>query len=184
MTHPPAERFGNRGAAPAGRDAAPRVDWTRTLAYGVLPGLMLLLALAAGGLKWWDSSSRAVDLARAESVRAAAESAIAMLSYRPDTVEQDVAAAERLLTGRAHDRFVEAARDRVVPDAKARQVTATASVPGAASVSAAPNHAVALVFVDQMVAVGRSAPAVIGSSYRVTLDRVGGRWLVAGFDPV
>ncbi|HEU0191772.1 MAG TPA: hypothetical protein VFR17_10980 [Mycobacterium sp.] len=184
MTQQPAERFESRGAAAAGPDAARRSGWTRVLGHGVLPGLMLLLALVAGGLKWWDSSSRAADLARTESVRAAVDSAITILSYTPDTAEQDVADAEQLLTGRARDRFAEAAHGRVIPEVKARHVTATASVPGAASISATPSHAVALVFVDQTIAVGPEAPTVVGSSYQVTLDLVGGRWLVSGFDPV
>ncbi len=156
----------------------------RVLAYGVLPGLVLVLAMAAGALKWCDSSYRSADLARTESVRAAAESAIAMLSYRPDTIEQDVAAAQRLLTDGFRDSFAEADHDRVVPDAKARQVTAVADIPGAASVSATRNHAVVLVFVDQTVTVGSSEPTDVVSSYRVSLDKVDGRWLVAEFESV
>ena len=34
------------------------VNWSRVLVYGLLPGLVLLLAMAAGLLKWKDSSIR------------------------------------------------------------------------------------------------------------------------------
>ena len=62
------------------------------LAYGVLPALALLLAAAAGFLKWQDNSVRSSEIARIESVQAAKDSTIAMLSYKPDTVEQQLGA--------------------------------------------------------------------------------------------
>jgi Mce-associated membrane protein len=167
---------------PAGKPE--RITWMRVLAYGVLPGLVLLLAMAAGALKWCDSSSRNADLVRNESIQAAADSAVAVLSYRADNVEQDVAAAEQSLTDGFRDSFTEVAHERVVPDAKARQVSAVASVPGAASVSATQNHAVVLVFVDQTLTVGSAEPIDVRSSYRVTLDKIDGRWLVAKFESV
>ena len=52
------------------------------------------------------------------------------------------------------------------------------------AVSAAPTRAVALLFVDQRVVQGADAPSGTASSVRVTLDKVGERWLVSGFDPV
>ena len=178
MTEPPAERFADRR-----RQLVSGVDWVRVLAYRLLPGLALVLALTGGALRWFDSSIRILDTARAESVQAATDSAIAILSYRPDTVEQDVAEVQRLVTGGLRDRLAELARDRVIPDAKMRQATATADVPAAAAVSATGDHAVVLVFVDQIVTAGSGPAAEIASSYRVTMDKVDGRWLVAGFDP-
>jgi Mce-associated membrane protein len=161
-----------------------RATVMRVLAYGVLPALVLLLAIAAGVLTWRTMSYRVANRVRTESVEAAANSAIAILSYRPDTIEQDVATAQRLLTDGFRDSFIEVARDRVVPDAKARRVTAVADVSGAASVSATQNHAVVLVFVDQTLTVGSAAPTDVMSSYRVTLDKLDGHWLVAKFESV
>jgi Mce-associated membrane protein len=57
-------------------------------------------------------------------------------------------------------------------------------VPATALVSADPRHAVVLVFVNQTVIVGQSAPTDTASSVRVTLDKTGDRWLIAKFDPV
>jgi Mce-associated membrane protein len=59
-----------------------------------------------------------------------------------------------------------------------------ATVPAAASVSATPNHAVALVFVNQTVTVGNDAPAGTSSTVRVTLEKSGDRWLISAFDPI
>jgi Mce-associated membrane protein len=51
-------------------------------------------------------------------------------------------------------------------------------------VSASPSHAVVLLFINQTVVVGDEAPSDSASSVRVTLDKVGNRWRVAGFEPV
>jgi Mce-associated membrane protein len=61
-------------------------------------------------------------------------------------------------------------------------VSAVATVPAAASVSE--NHAVVLLFVNQTVNMGNIAPTHTASSVRVPLDKIGGRWLISGFDPV
>jgi Mce-associated membrane protein len=61
-------------------------------------------------------------------------------------------------------------------------VSATTSVPGAASESATRDHAVVLLFVNQTIKIGDAAPADTTSSVRVTLDKVGDRWLVSDFD--
>lgn len=156
----------------------------RRLAYGVLPGLVLVLAIAAGWLKWYDGSIRAEEALRTETIRVATESTIKMLSFQPDTVERDLAGAQQLMTDGFRAQFAARARDQIIPDAKARNVTAVAEVPGAASVWATRDHAAVLVFADRTITVGSDEPADIDSSYRVTLDKVDGRWLVAGFKPV
>ena len=74
--------------------------------------------------------------------------------------------------------------DVVIPGAKQQQISAVATVPKAGSVSADPSHAVVLVFVNQTVVVGRDAPSSTASSVRVTLDKVGDKWLISEFTPV
>jgi Mce-associated membrane protein len=160
------------------------IQWARVFAFGVLPTLALLLALGAGYLKWMDNSVRDNDRARDQSVQAAKDSTIALLSYKPDTVEQQLGAARDLLTGDFRDSYTSLTNDVVIPGAKQKQISAVATVPAVASVSANPHHAVALVFVNQTVIVGQDAPTDTASSVRVTLDKVGDRWLIAKFDPV
>jgi Mce-associated membrane protein len=161
-----------------------RIQWARVFAFGVLPVVALLLALAAGYLKWMDNSVRNSDVARDESVQAAKDSTAALLSYKPDTVEQQLGAARDLLTGDFRDSYTSLTNDVVIPGAKQKQIAAVATVPAAASVSANPNHAVVLVFVNQTVNVGQGAPTDTASSVRVTLDKIGDRWLISKFDPV
>jgi Mce-associated membrane protein len=161
-----------------------RIKWGRTFAYGVLPALALLLAVAAGYLKWMDGSSHNVQVARVDSVHAAIESTAAMLSYKADTVEKDLSAARDRLTGNFKDSYTALIHDVVVPGAKQKRISATANVPAAASVSASQSHAVVLVFVNQTTTVGDDAPTNTASSVRVTLDKADDRWLISGFDPV
>jgi Mce-associated membrane protein len=166
-----------------------RIQWARVFAYGVLPGLALLLAMGAGFLKWQDDSARLTDLNNTKSpadqvMQAAKDSTIALLSYKPDTVEQQLTAARDLLTADFRDQYTSLTNDVVIPGAKQKQISAVATVPATALVSADPRHAVVLVFVNQTVIVGQSAPTDTASSVRVTLDKIGNRWLIAKFDPV
>ncbi len=156
----------------------------RAAALRVLPAVAVLLAVAAGLLYWQDSTRQAVDTARADSLAAASEAAVAMLSYRADTVEQDLMAARDRLTGPYVDAYTKLVTESVVPGAREKKISAAATVKAAASVSADTHHAVALLFVDNTVTTGAGAPSTTMSGVRVTLDKVDRRWLVSGFDPV
>ena len=174
---------GETSAAP---EAAPkkRFSFAGAMAFGVLPIVALLLAAAAGYLRWDDSSRRDAATARTESVQAAKDSTVALLSYKPETVEKDLGAARDRLTGSFLDAYTELINNVVIPGAKDKKISALAAVPAAASVSAKPDHAVVLLFVDQTVVVGTDAPTNTASSVRVTLEKVKDRWLISGFDPI
>jgi Mce-associated membrane protein len=168
-------------------DAAASKDgqrWRRVLACGVLPGLALLLALGAGFLKWQDASIRAAEVARIGSTQAAKDATVRLLSYRPDTVDKDLGAARELLTGDFKNAYTSLTKDVVIPGAKQKQISAVASVPAVASISANAQHAEVVVFVDQTVIMGNDAPTSTNSSIKVALDNVDGRWLISKFDPV
>lgn len=161
-----------------------RIRWSQIIAHGLLPGLALVLAGAAGYLKWQDASVRDTASARAESVRAATEGTVALLSYRPETVQKDLEAARRRLTGTFLNAYTELTHQVVIPGAKQKRISAVATVPAAASMSASADNAVVLLFVNQTIIVGQDAPANTASNVRVTLDKIDGRWLISQFDPV
>lgn len=160
------------------------VDLPRLVAFVVIPGAALVLAAGGGYLKWQSMTIRASQVSGIDSVGVAKDATIAMLSYQPDTVEKDLGAARDRLTGTFKDSYTQLTHDVVIPGAKQRHISAVATVPAVASVSATANHAVVLVFVNQTVVVGNDAPSASASSVRVTLDKVGDRWMVSGFDPV
>jgi len=109
---------------------------------------------------------------------------VALLSYRPDSVEKDLTAARDRLTGGFRDSYTSLTNDVVIPGARQKQISAVATVPAAASVSVNENHAVVLVFVNQSAIVGKDAPTDTASTVKVTVDKIGGRWLISGFDPI
>ncbi|BCP14222.1 hypothetical protein [Mycobacterium paraintracellulare] len=161
-----------------------RFSWKRRLAYGILPALALILALGAGYLRWQAESAALSQAAGAQSVQAATESTIAMLSYRPDTVDKDLPAAASRMTGRFRDDYAQLINDVVIPGAKQKKISAVATVPAVASISSTESQAVVLLFVNQTITIGDSAPTDSASSVRVTLDKVQQRWLISHFDPV
>jgi Mce-associated membrane protein len=143
----------------------------------------MALALAAAYLKFEDATARADSRAGVESVQAAKDSTIAMLSYTPDTAEAKLTAARDRLTGTFRDSYASLTNDLVIPGAKQKQISATATVPAAAPVSATDHHAIVVVFVNQAVTIGNDAPTDTASVVQVTLDKLGNRWLISGFDP-
>jgi Mce-associated membrane protein len=152
-------------------------------AYLIVPLLVMITAVGAGYLKYQDATARAEQAAAITSTQAAIDGTIALLSYRPDTVEATLTAAKDRLTGQFRDSYTSLTHDVVIPGAKEKNISATATVPAAASISATENHAVVLVFVDQTVIVGNDAPSATASAVQVTLDKSGDRWLISGFDP-
>jgi Mce-associated membrane protein len=160
-----------------------RVNWRRAIAYGALPAAALLLASAAGVLKFQEDSAGGADPVR-ESVRAATDGTVALLSYRPETVQKDLEVARGRLTGSFLDAYTKLTHDVVIPGAQQKQISAVATVPAAASTSATASHAVVLLFIDQTVTIGKDAPTNTASIVRVTLDKVDNRWLISQFDPV
>lgn len=168
-------------------------NWPRLTAFVLLPALALVLALSAGYLKWQDTTARSGEVQASPSgrlslaektVQTARDSTIALLSYKPETVEEQLGAARDLLTGEFRDSYTSLTNDVVIPGAKEKQISAIATVPAAASVSVTPTEAVVLLFVNQTVSVGADVPTDTASSVRVTLEKDGDRWLISKFDPV
>jgi Mce-associated membrane protein len=180
----PGDAAESGGGADGGAGARRRLLRRPVFVYGMAALLVLAPALGASVLKYWDSSARNSQIARTESVEAARESVVAMLSYQPENVEGQLAAAQDRLTGEFRDSYAGLTRDVVIPGAKQKRISTVANVPAAASVSATPDHAVVLVFVNQSAIVGSDAPTDTASSIRVTLDKIDGRWLISGFDPI
>lgn len=165
-------------------ESKPKGDRGRVLAFVVLPAVALLLAGAAGYLKWQDNSVRNAQQAGREAVQAAKDATVAMLSYTPDNVDTQFNDAKNRLTGEFLDTYTLTTNDIIIPNAKAQQISAVASVPAAAPVSADLDEAVVLLFVNQTVAVGQAPPTDNTMRVQATLERSGDRWLISKYEPV
>lgn len=160
-------------------------------AIPVVPVILVLALLAAGGLTAWLYFSQyrpdeATDAAASQSaIDAARDGTVAMLSYRPDTLEHDFAAAKSHLTGDFLNYYDTFTKQVVSPAARDKAVTTTAQVVGAAATELHPKSAVVLVFVNQVTtSKERPDPSAAASSVLVSLAKVQGTWLINKFDPV
>lgn len=161
-----------------------RAAWANIAVYGLLPALILTLGGAVGYLQWKDMSLRQIDTAKKEATKAAADGTIALLSYKPETVEKDLDAAKKYMTGNFLNSYTSLTRDVVIPGSQQKKISAVATVPAAGWTAATPTHATVMLFVDQTMIIADSAPTSTASSVRVTLDKVEGRWLISQFDPM
>lgn len=159
-------------------------DWGHVVAFAVLPTVLIVLALVAAVLKWQTSSADAAEVARIESVQVAKDTTVRMLSYNAESVEEQLFSARDLLTGDFQNSYTDLANSTVIPGAREQNINTVANVVAAASVSATPDHAVVMVFVNQTMIIGDDPPTDSASSVRVTLEKVDDRWLVSSFDPV
>ena len=182
--HEPGDQVTDEAAADV---RPPSSKWLRTkrvLVFGVLPALSLILAVGSGYLKWQVDSARDAQSAEVQSVRAATENTIAILSYRPDDADKELTAARDRLAEPFKDQYTKLITDVVIPGARQKQISAIATVPAAAPLSTTADHAVVLVFIDQSIVIGTDAPTTTSSTVRVTLDKDGDRWLISQFEPV
>jgi len=160
-----------------------RQRWAAVLTVAAL----LVSAVTAGSVYWWlYRPDRLTDTASQEQVLSAAREATeALLSYSPEEVDADVAAAKALLTGDFLQKYTEFADTVVVPAAKGRGVKTEANVARAAMSQMRPGDARVLIFVNQVTtSKERPTPALATSSVMVTLVRSDGRWLVSEFNPI
>lgn len=123
--------------------------------------------------------------AEQSALAAAADGAVAVLTYSPKTLESDFAAAERHLTGDFLTYYTDFTQNVVTPAAMQKGVQTVASVVRRGIVSLRPNRAEVLIFVNQTT-VSKSNPdgAYSMSSVKVGLEKNDGRWLISSFDPV
>jgi Mce-associated membrane protein len=157
----------------------------------LIPVALVLGLLAAGGLAGWlyftqYRPDKQTDDAVAQSVvNAARDGTVALLSYKPDTLNHDFAAAKSHLTGDFLNYYDQFTKEVVTPAAQTKGVTTTAQVAGAAVSELNPDKAVVLVFINQATtSKERPDPAMASSSAKVSLAKVHGEWLITKFDPL
>jgi Mce-associated membrane protein len=170
-------------SSPAARRSLPAIP--------LIPAALVLGLLAAGLLAGWlyftqYRPDEQTDGAVAQSVvNAARDGTVALLSYKPDTLNQDFATAKSHLTGDFLNYYDKFTKDVVTPAAQTKGVTTTAQVVGAAASELNPDKAVVLVFINQATtSKERPDPAMAASSANVSLVKVHGQWLITKFDPL
>jgi Mce-associated membrane protein len=163
----------------------------RVVAIPVMSVLLAVALIGAGLLAGWlyftqYRPDEQTDHAVAQSViNAARDGTVALLSYKPDTLNQDFAAAKSHLTGDFLNYYDQFTREVVTPAAQTKGVATAAQVVGAAVSELHPDKAVVLVFINQATSSKeRPDPAMESSTVNVSLAKVHGAWLITKFDPI
>ncbi|MEU4464305.1 hypothetical protein AB0G20_11440 [Streptomyces sp. NPDC024017] len=154
---------------------------------------VLLVAglVAAAVLGWQYREGQRADRARGEALDAARKAAPVVLSYDYRRLDRDFARARTHLTGDFRDEYGRTTKTVVGPTARKYHGVVKATVveptgggaPAASVVSASPDRAVVLLFVNQVT----RSTQVTGSRVdlnrvRMTLTRASGGWKVSGVD--
>lgn len=118
-------------------------------------------------------------------VQAASDGTVALLSYAPDTLEQDFTNAKSHLTGDFLSYYTDFTTKIVQPAAQKKKVKTNAKVVQGAAVEVKPDSAVVLLFINQTTT-SQEIPdgAFAVSSVKVGLNKVNGNWMISSFDPV
>ncbi|MFF0794500.1 hypothetical protein [Streptomyces spiralis] len=173
-------------------DSAPPRKARRIVLTAVLGVVLLVAALvAAAVLGWQYRQGRQAEQARGEAVAAARKAAPVVLSYDYRHLDRDFSRARALLTGHFRDQYGKTTKTVVAPTAtkyhgvvKATVATpADGGAPAVSVVSATPDRAVVLLFVNQVTQSTQvPEPRLDLNRVRMTLTRTSAGWKVSAVD--
>ncbi|MCZ0729823.1 hypothetical protein [Mycolicibacterium iranicum] len=153
--------------------------------------LAFVLLSASAGLTSWlyvndYRPDQETDPAAAQvALDAAKTGTVALLSYSPESLDQDFANAKSKLTGDFLSYYTQFTEQIVTPAAREKSVKTAASVVRAAVSEIAPDTAEVLVFINQTTTSKENPDgAFAASSVKVGLTKIDGNWLIDSFDPV
>lgn len=152
--------------------------------------LAVALVASVGAAAWLFFTQFRVDQqtgpeAAKVALDAATEGSVALLSYSPDTLEQDFATAKTRLTGDFLEYYTQFTEEIVTPAAKQKSVKTEASVVQAAVSEIQPGSAEVLLFINQTTTSKENPDgAYAASAVKVGLTKIDGAWLISAFDPV
>lgn len=162
-----------------------------TVPVNVAAVVLLLLLLASGGLAAWlyftqyRPDMQTNDAAVQAVTTAARDGMTALLSYKSETLDQNVSAAKSHLTGDFVNDYEKRIREVVAPAVKGKDLTSSAQVVGAAVSELQPDSALVMLFIDQTTtSKDRPDPSMWASTVLVSLTKADGNWLITGFNPI
>ena len=171
----------------AGDDSAAR----RRMWMRVCVAVLVALLVATAGLTAWlyiakyRPVQRTDQFARERALDAAKEGTVAALSYSPENLDKNLAAAKSHLTGDFLQYYSHFTDEVVRPAVNLRHVFVTANVVRAAISEMHPDTAKVILFVNETsISSDRPEPSVAASTVFATMQKVNGKWLIAAFAPV
>ncbi|VEG56863.1 twin-arginine translocation pathway signal [Mycolicibacterium aurum] len=172
-------------------DVSARKGSRRSVRALVTAALLAVALLGSGAVAGWVyvndyRPDQETDPAAAQvALDAAKTGTIALLSYSPDSLDQDFANAKSKLTGDFLNYYTQFTEQIVTPAAREKSVKTAASVVRAAVSQMEPENAEVLVFINQTTTSKENPDgAFAASSVKVGLTKIDGNWLIESFDPV
>jgi Mce-associated membrane protein len=156
-------------------------------------GVILLAAalVASAGVASWlyffqYRPDQEIDAGAAKvAIDAASKGSVALLTYSPDSLDKDFAAAKSHLTGDFLSYYTQFTEQVVTPAAKQKAVKTTANVVRSAVSELHPDSAVLLVFINQKTTSKENPDGAFASStVKVGMKKINDTWLISSFDPV
>ncbi|MFC9892740.1 h domain protein [Nocardia sp. NPDC127579] len=159
---------------------------TRGLIAAVVAGVLVaasLVVIGFNGYRYWED--RKAEQVRTEIVDVAGRSVAAMFTYDFATVDKELPKAAEALSPKFRADYLKLINQAIAPGAKEKQLTVRATTQAGGIVSAETEHAVVLLFLNQ-VTTSKDSPqgTTTGSRVRVALDKSEDRWLVDAVTPV
>ncbi|MGH3328881.1 MAG: hypothetical protein ACRDPT_14000 [Streptomycetales bacterium] len=173
-------RPGGEGAGVTGEPASgagvPRF-WVLILVL-----LVVIAAATAGFLGYRVRAASQTEEARAEALAAAKANASKILAYDYRHLDEDFSAAQKVTTGKFRNDYSKTT-STLKPTATDIKAVVKADVVAGSVVSAEPDRAVVLLFVNQVTTSNRlDAPRVDLNRVRMGLEQVDDTWLVSDVD--
>jgi Mce-associated membrane protein len=153
--------------------------------------LLVVVLLASAGVATWlyfhqyRPDQQTNDAAANVALDAAKNGTVALLTYSPESLDKDFAAAKSHLTGDFLSYYTQFTEQIVTPAAKQKAVKTSAAVVRAAVSEIHPDSAVVLVFINQNTTSKENPDgSFAASAVKVGLKKLNGTWLISAFDPV
>ncbi|WP_235624261.1 twin-arginine translocation pathway signal [Mycolicibacterium goodii] len=160
----------------------------RAKAVPILLGVALVASAALATVVYLEQYrvDQETDPAAAQvALKAATDGTVALLSYAPESLDQDFATAKTHLTGDFLSYYTDFTSKVVAPAAQQKKVKTKATVVNGAVSEIKPESAVVLLFINQATT-SQEVPdgSFATSSVKVGLTKIDGNWLISTFDPV
>jgi Mce-associated membrane protein len=158
--------------------------WLITAVVSSLTTLFVGLAAAGGWFYWFHVETGGEQAARAVLPDLAAKQIPAVFGYDYQTVEHSMNEAYKMLTPAYRHEFAEGATEKIVPEARKREVVVQASVAGVGVMTAQRDSASVMVYLNRTVTDKSRQPVYDGSRLRVDYQRIRGKWLISYITPI
>ena len=152
--------------------------------------LVAALVVSAGVAAWLYFEQYRPDrqtdaAASAVALDAAKNGTVALLSYSPESLDKDFAAAKSHLTGEFLSYYTQFTEQIVTPAAKQKSVKTSAAVVRGAVSEMHPDSAMVLVFINQNTTSKENPDgSFAASAVKVGMKKINDAWLISSFDPV